>query len=213
MKVTIFSSLPEFFSVTNLSIMGRSLREKIWSLNIIDIKQYGLGGYQRIDDTPYGGGSGMILRPDVIEKSIESNFPASKPRIILTSPRGKKFDQKMAFELSKEDNFAIFCNRFEGVDQRAIQYYNLEEISIGDYILFGGEVAAIVILESIVRLIPNVINSHDNEDSFCGKLENMLEYDHYTKPAIWNELTVPEVLRSGNHTEINKWKLTNAKKI
>ncbi len=209
MKINVFSALPEFFDVTNLSILGRSLKASLWSLNIIDLKQYGIGEYKKIDDTPYGGGGGMILRSDVIGNAIEQNIKP-KSRVLLTSPRGKKFDQKMATELAKQPNFSIICNRFEGVDQRAIDYYNLEEVSIGDYIVFGGEVVSIVIIESVVRLLPDVIPNHNNEDSFCGELENMLEYDYYTKPAIWQNLAVPSILSGGNHAEIKKWRFMNA---
>ncbi len=213
MKITVFSSLPEFFDVANLSIMGRSLKSGLWDLNIVNIRDYGIGGYKQIDDTTYGGGSGMILRADVLGDCLEKNIDfKKKPRILLTSPRGKKFTQKIATELANGDDFYIVNNRFEAIDQRAIEYYNLEEISIGDYILFGGEVASIVIMESVIRLIPGVIESHDNEDSFCGELENMMEYDHYTKPAIWNNLEVPEILRNGNHAEIKKWRFNNSQR-
>ena len=212
MKITVFTPLPDFFDVAKLSIMGRSLQAGLWSFDAINFKDYGLGGYKQTDDTTYGGGSGMILRADVLGSTLEHNIDFStKPRILLTSPRGKKFNQKIAQDLAQGGDFYIVSNRFEGIDQRAIDYYNLEEISIGDYVLFGGDVAAMVIMESVIRLIPGVIDSHDNEDSFCGELENKLEYDHYTKPSIWKNLEVPAVLQNGNHAEIKKWRMNNAK--
>ena len=214
MKIKIFTSLPEFFDVADLSILGRSLKSGLWSLELINIKEYGITGYKQIDDTPYGGGAGMILRADVIGQAIEKNIDFDKkPKVVLTSPRGAKFDQKMAEKFAKLDELHIICSRFEGVDQRVIDFYNLEEVSIGDYVLFGGEVAALTMIEAIVRLIPGVIPSHDSEDSFCGVLEGKLEYDHYTRPAIWKDMSVPEVLTSGNHAEIKKWRLNNAKHV
>lgn len=214
MRITVFSIFPEFFDCTaKMPILGRALDQGIWTFHAVDIRHYGIGKYKRVDDVTYGGGSGMILRPDVLSTCIDDHIGNKNQRILLTSPRGKLYNQQMAEQLSQsQQDLYIVCNRFEGVDQRIIQQYNMEEVSIGDYILMGGETAALAIIESIVRLLPGTFETDAGikEDSFSESLQHMIEYDHYTQPAIWQQLSVPDVLKSGNHAKIAQWRHENA---
>ncbi len=211
MLIRIFTSYPEYFIDTlNVSILGSSKKSGLWSCEIIDIREYGIGKHKKIDDTIYGGGQGLLMRADVLSNAIEDRIPDFKNKLILlTSPRGLSFKQKHAEYLSSIDEINIIANRFEGVDQRFIDYYNIKEVSIGDYVLFGGEVAVLVMIEAIVRLINGVIEIDGKKNESFGKYE--IEHDHYTKPAIWKNLNVPEVLTLGNHANIEKWKIENAK--
>jgi tRNA (guanine37-N1)-methyltransferase len=216
--IRIFSSLPEYINgVVPLSILGRAQHEGLINIQVVDIKQYGLGNHRQIDDTTYGGGAGMVMRADVLGKCLEANInfnQPSPPNIILTSPRGRPFNQNMATQLSQLHEINIVCNRFEAIDQRAIGYYNMQEVSIGNYILLGGEVASLVMLEAICRLQSGVIKNNEacTEESFSSTMEYEIEYDHYTKPAMWNNLSVPTDLQSGNHQAIKQWR-TNSSRV
>ena len=221
MIIKILTSAPEFYSnIKDLPILGRSLKNSIWSLEIVDIRNYGIGKHKKIDDYSYGGG-GMIMKPDVISDCIEDNIEIKNlinnpsKLFICTSPRGSIFNQNYAREIaSKVKELYILCNRFEGIDQRVIEYYNIKEVSIGDYILMGGEIASMAIIEAVTRLIRNVISKEESleEESFSNKYEDLLEYDHFTKPRSWNNLEVPTILTSGNHKQIEMWRKENSEK-
>ena len=199
------------------SIIGRALDEGHWKLDALNLRDFGVGKHSQVDDTPYGGGAGMVMKPDVVGAAIEQaqrDMPTA--RTVMMSPRGTPLTAQKALELSGE-SLIVLCGRFEGVDQRVLDHYGVEEISIGDYVLAGGELPAMVMLEAIVRLIPGVLGEHDSidEESF-GFHENyagLLEYPHYTKPPLWKGLEVPEVLRSGHHGEIERWRMAEAEEI
>lgn len=205
MKINIITCLPNYFDSTICSILKRSMDAGLWSLNIINIKDYGIGRHKKIDDKSYGGGCGLILRPDVLSDCIEKNN-LHKTEIFLTSPRGKTFTQTMAKKLSNKQEITIITNRFEGVDQRVIDYYNMNQVSIGKFILLGGEAAAATIIEATIRLIDGVILNPEatKEETFSSS--NFIEHDHYTKPDIWKNIIVPSVLKSGNHKEIHNFR-------
>jgi tRNA (guanine37-N1)-methyltransferase len=185
------------------SLAGKALAEQKWSLKTTDIRDFGLGRHRSVDDTPFGGGAGMVLRPDVLDAAIAS-VADDRPLIVLT-PRGTPLTQSRVRELADGPGVILLCGRFEGIDQRVIEARAAEEISIGDYILSGGELAALVLLDSVVRLLPGVMGAAESaeEESFSSPL---LEYPHYTRPALWADRAVPEVLTSGNHAAIARWR-------
>ena len=211
-KARVFTLYPEIFpGPLNKGLYGKALEKKLWQLDIINIRNSAQDKHQTVDDTPFGGGSGMLLKPDVLGKSLDSNIKKDE-KIFYLSPKGKKFDQKIAKNLSEEKVINLICGHFEGVDQRILDTRNIEEISIGDYILSGGESAAFVVIDSILRLIPGVIGNEKSksEESFE---KGLLEYPQYTKPQIWEEQSVPEVLLSGDHAKIKDWRLSQSKDI
>jgi len=204
LKVNVLTIFPELFpGFLGSSLTGRALEEKKVELNAINIRDYALDKHKSVDDTPCGGGAGMIMRPDVLDRAIDANH--SKGRIIYMSPRGKSLTQAKAKELSKEEELTIICGRFEGIDERIIEAYNIEEISIGDYILTGGEQAALIMLDAVIRLLPGVLGNEASieDESFEN---NLLEYPQYTRPIEWEGRTVPEVLLSGHHKNIEEWR-------
>ena len=212
LQARIFTLYPEIFpGPLSKGLYGKALENNLWSLNIINIRDSALDKHKKVDDTPYGGGTGMLLKADVLAKSIDQNTKKGE-RIFYLSPKGRKFDQQLAQVLSKEKSFSLICGHFEGVDERVLMTRNIEEISIGDYILSGGETAAIVILDSILRLLPGVLG---NEKSSSDEtFENgLLEYPQFTKPQIWEEKSVPEVLLSGDHRKIKDWRLSQSEAI
>ena len=186
------------------------MHEGKWSLDTVNIRDYALDKYGSVDDTPCGGGAGMIMRADVLGQAIKAEYKGG--RIIYMSPRGKPLTQSKVRELSKEDTLTIVCGRFEGVDQRVLDAYEIEEISIGDYILTGGEQAAQIMLDAVVRLLPGVLgNSSSLEDE---SFENfLLEHDQYTRPVVWEGREVPEILLSGHHENIAKWRKAQSLEI
>ena len=211
LKAKILTIFPEMFpGFLGYSLTGRALKEGIWQLQTVNIRDYAFDKHGSVDDTPCGGGAGMIMRPDVLGEAIEHNHNGGK--IIYMSPKGKPLTQKKVHELSKEDNLTIICGRFEGIDERVIEEYNIEEISIGDYILTGGEQAAMIMLDAIVRLLPGVLgNSASTEnESFEG---NLLEYPQYTRPVEWKGRKVPDILMSGHHENVAKWQKEQALQI
>jgi tRNA (guanine37-N1)-methyltransferase len=211
-KAQVFTLYPEIFpGPLNKGLYGKALSKNIWDLNVINIRDAAEDKHKTVDDTPFGGGSGMLLKADVLAKSIDQNKKEGE-RIFYLSPKGKKFDQKIAQELSKEKSISLICGHFEGVDERLLATRNIEEISIGDFILSGGETAALVILDSILRLLPGVLGNENskNEESFENGL---LEYPQYTKPQIWEEKSVPDVLLSGDHSKIKDWRLSQSEAI
>jgi tRNA (guanine37-N1)-methyltransferase len=199
--LTIFPSM--FPGPLGDSLAGKALAANTWSLNVTDIRDFGLGKHRSVDDTPFGGGAGMVMRPDVLDAAIGSVADA-RPLIVLT-PRGAPLTQRRVRELSEGPGAIVLCGRFEGIDQRVIEARQAEEISIGDYILSGGEIAALVLLDSVIRLLPGVMGQSDSavEESFSTPL---LEYPHYTRPALWADRAVPETLTSGNHQAIASWR-------
>ncbi len=216
----IFTIFPEIFpGYLNYSIMGEALKKKLWNLEAINIRDYAKDNRKTVDDYPYGGGAGMVMKPDVLSSAIDANIGTKKQKIIYLSPRGAVFNQKKAIELSKESEISLICGRYEGIDQRVIDEYEMEEISIGDYILSGGELAAMVLIDAVLRNISQVVGDKNslNEESFGSgegsKYEKLLEYPHYTKPVIWRSREVPEILRSGHHQKINDWRLNKAKEL
>ena len=208
----IFTLYPEFFpGPLGKGLYGKALSEKIWKLDTINIRDYATDKHKTVDDTTYGGGSGMLIKPDVLANSLDSNINSNE-KIIYLSPKGKLFNQKLAKKLSKERTINLICGHFEGVDQRVIESRNIEEISIGDFILSGGESAAFVMLDSIIRLLPGVLGNEISveEESFENGL---LEYPQYTKPQICEKKTVPDVLLSGDHAKIKDWRLSQSEAI
>ena len=208
----IFTLYPEFFpGPLGKGLYGKALAEKIWKLETVNIRDYTNDKHKTVDDTTYGGGSGMLIKPDVLANSLDKNLK-SKERIIYLSPKGKLFNQKFAKELSKEKTVNIICGHFEGIDQRVIEARNIEELSIGDFVLSGGETAAFVMLDAIIRILPGVLGNEKSveDESFENGL---LEYPQYTKPQIWEEKTVPDVLLSGDHAKIKDWRLSQSEAI
>ncbi|MBU6339669.1 MAG: tRNA (guanosine(37)-N1)-methyltransferase TrmD [Rickettsiales bacterium] len=216
----ILTIFPELFpGPLAASITGAALQKKLWQIEAINIRNFAKDERGTVDDTPYGGGAGMVLKADVIFDAIENSIAQDdvdvrekKPKIIYLSPRGKTFTQKKAEELAKEKEIILLCGRYEGVDQRVLDEFEIEEISIGDYVLSGGEIAAYVLIDAILRNVPNVLGADESlsEESFSGEFENLLEYPHYTKPQEWRGRKVPEVLTQGHHKKIKEWRKEQA---
>ena len=208
----IFTLYPEYFpGYLNKGLFGKAMNEKIWNLETVNIRDYTFDKHKTVDDTPYGGGSGMIIKADVLAKSLDENIK-EKEKIIYLSPKGKLFDHKYAKELSTEKTLNLICGHFEGIDERIIQNRNIEEVSIGDFVLSGGEVATFVVLDAILRFIPGVLGNENStqDESFENGL---LEYPQYTKPQNWEDKSVPDVLLSGDHAKIKDWRLSQSEAI
>ena len=211
-QAQVFTLYPEIFpGPLSKGLYGKALSKNLWNLNIVNIRDAAEDKHKTVDDTPFGGGSGMLLKADVLAKSLDQN-KIEGGRIIYLSPKGKKFDQNYARELSNDKSVSFICGHFEGVDERVLSTRNIEEISIGDYILSGGETAAFVVIDSILRLLPGVLGNENSrvDESFENGL---LEYPQYTKPQIWEEKAVPEVLLSGDHSKIKDWRLSQSEAI
>ncbi|MBE6445025.1 MAG: tRNA (guanosine(37)-N1)-methyltransferase TrmD [Alphaproteobacteria bacterium] len=210
-KIKVLTIFPELFpGFLGASLTGRALEEGKWSIEIVNIRDFAFDKHGSVDDTPAGGGAGMVMRADVLDAALQQHYQGG--RLINMSPRGKPLTQNLVKELSEEDNLTIICSRFEGIDERVLEAYNAEDISIGDYILTGGEQAAQVMIDAIVRLLPDVLGNSDStsEESF----ENcLLEYPQYTKPAEWQGRKVPDVLLSGHHQKIKDWRLEQSKQV
>jgi tRNA (guanine37-N1)-methyltransferase len=193
------------------SIAGKALVNNLWSLNTINIRDFSNDKNGKVDDVPFGGGHGMVLKPEVLDRALKSVVNHNGPRIYL-SPRGRKFDQSFAKDLSKEKGVVFICGRYEGVDERFLTHNDIQEVSVGDYVLSGGEIGAQLIMDATIRLLPNVIGNSQGlvEESFEG---NLLEYPLYTQPRVWNGIEVPEVLLSGDHKKIEIWKIKMSEKI
>ncbi len=204
MRVKVLTIFPEMFpGFLGYSLTGKALHEGIWSIESINIRDYAFDKHGSVDDTPCGGGAGMIMRPDVLGAALKANYHGGK--LIYMSPRGRQLTQDYVKELSTAEDLTIICGRFEGIDQRILDAYNVEEVSIGDYILTGGEQAAQIMLDAVVRLLPGVLGNVDSlsEESFE---DNLLEHPQYTRPINWEGLEVPAVLLSGHHGNIAKWR-------
>ena len=211
-QAQVFTLYPDIFpGPLSKGLYGKAMSKNIWNLKVVNIRDAAEDRHQTVDDTPYGGGSGMLMKADVLAKSLDQNKNEGE-KILYLSPRGKKFDQNYAKELSKEKSVSIICGHFEGVDERVLSTRNIEEVSIGDFILSGGESAAFVVIDSILRLLPGVLG---NENSTLNEsFENgLLEYPQFTKPQIWEEKAVPEVLLSGDHNKIKHWRLSQSEAI
>ena len=211
-QAQVFTLYPEVFpGLLSKGLYGKALSKNLWKLNVVNIREAAEDKHKTVDDTPYGGGSGMLLKADVLAKSLDQNKNEGE-KIIYLSPKGKKFDQNYAKELSNEKSVSFICGHFEGVDERVLSTRNIEEISIGDYILSGGETAAFVIIDSVLRLLPGILGNENSkaDESFENGL---LEYPQYTKPQVWEEKSVPEVLLSGDHSKIKDWRLSQSEAI
>ena len=204
----IITLFPDAFpGVLGESLTGKALKNGLWQLETIDLRQFGEGKHRNVDDTPAGGGAGMVLRADVMGRAIElaqAGTPENWP-ILYLSPRGKPFNQAMAHEFSATPGLTLICGRFEGLDQRAIEHYGIQEVSLGDYVLTGGEIAAQALIDATVRLLPGVLGNEDSavDESFS---DGLLEHPQYTRPAVWKGRPIPEVLMSGHHGKIAKWR-------
>lgn len=213
-RATVLTLYPDMFpGALGLSLAGRALEQGVWSLDAVQIRDFATDRHRTVDDTPAGGGAGMVMRADVMARAIDRVAPAGDPRPkLLMSPRGRPLTQERVRELAAGPGAVIVCGRFEGVDQRIIDARNLEEVSIGDYILSGGEPAALVLLDAMVRLLPGVMGNEASgtEESFEGGL---LEHPHYTRPQVWEGRAIPEVLTSGNHAKIAAWRREQAENL
>ena len=208
----VFTLYPEIFpGPLAKGLFGKALENKLWEMRVVNIRDAATDKHKTVDDTPYGGGSGMLLKADVLANSLDQNKDDGE-RIFYLSPKGKKFDQNFAEELSKEKSISLICGHFEGVDERVLKTRGIEEISIGDYVLSGGETAAFVILDSILRLLPGVLGNKKSIDDESFQ-NGLLEYPQYTKPQIWEKKSVPEVLLSGDHNKIKDWRLSQSEVI
>ena len=220
MNITVFTIFPEIINdFCSKSLLGKALEKKLWNLKTVNIRDYSQDKHKKVDDTPYGGEQGLIMRPDVLGNAIDANCD-KKTKIIYLSPRGKIFNQEKIKELVKYNNLAFICGRYEGIDERVIEKYDIEEISIGDFVLMGGELPALIVIEGVIRCIDGVVGDKDSLkfDSFGGlennwMFNNLLEYPLYTKPQVWKNREVPEVLISGNHEKIKEWKIKKAEEI
>lgn len=205
MKIDVLTLFPNMFGpVTSESILGRAKDNGILDIHITNIRDYSLDKHKKTDDYPFGGGAGMVMTVDPVFNALKS-ISAEGKRIIYMSPRGRVLDQQLISELSQEENLVLLCGHYEGIDQRILDYWNMEEVSVGDYILTGGELPAMILIDAVARLVPDVLGSstsHDEESIYSG----LLEYPQYTKPREYEGLAVPEVLVSGNHKLIHLWK-------
>ena len=211
-KVRVFTLYPEMFPGPFASgLYQKALERKIWSLEVVNIRDYATDKHKTVDDTPFGGGSSMLIRADVVANSLDKNISNKSEPIIYLTPKGKKFDHIYAKKILGK-NINIICGHFKGVDQRLLETRNIEEVSVGDFILSGGEIGAFVLIDTIVRLIPGVIGNYNslNDETFE---RNLLEYPQYTKPQKWEEKEVPDVLLTGNHKKIKDWRLTRSEDI
>lgn len=213
-KATLLTLYPDMFpGPLGHSLSGRALEKDLWNLETRQIRDFATDKHRSVDDTPAGGGAGMVLRADILAKAIDAAASSEDPRPrILMSPRGLPFTQERAHELAAGPGAIIICGRFEGVDQRVIDGRDLEEVSIGDYILSGGEIGAITMLDAIIRLIPGVMGNMESADSESFET-GLLEHPHYTRPAEFEGRAIPEVLTSGNHKKIHDWRMAEAERL
>ena len=211
-QAQVFTLYPDVFpGPLSKGLYGKAMSKKLWNLKVVNIRDAAEDKHKTVDDTPYGGGSGMLLKADVLAKSLDQNRIEGE-KILYLSPKGKKFDQSYAKKLATAKSLSLICGHFEGVDERVLSTRNIEEISIGDYVLSGGETAAYVVIDSVLRLLPGVLGNDNSkiEETFENGL---LEYPQYTKPQIWEEKSVPDVLLSGDHSKIKDWRLSQSEAI
>ncbi|ATP39330.1 tRNA (guanosine(37)-N1)-methyltransferase TrmD [Solibacillus sp. R5-41] len=206
MKIHVLSLFPDMFNgVFGASILKKAQEKQAVELAVSDIREYSENKHKQVDDYPYGGGAGMVLKPEPMFKAVEAITEGRKPRVILLCPQGERFTQKKAEELAQEEDLVFLCGHYEGYDERIRQYLVTDEISIGDFVLTGGELPAMTVIDAVVRLLPGVLGQADShiQDSFSTGL---LEHPHYTRPADFRGMTVPETLLSGNHAKIDEWR-------
>ena len=211
-KARVFTLYPELFpGPLGSGLYKKALEKKLWSLEVVNIRDYATDKHKTVDDTPFGGGSGMLMRADVIANSLDKNISNKNEPIIYLSPKGKKFDQTYAKKILNK-NINIICGHFEGVDERLLETRNIKEVSIGDFVLSGGEIGAFLVIDTVVRLIPGVLGNSNSlaEETFE---RNLLEYPQYTKPQKWEKKEVPDVLLTGDHAKIKNWRLTQSEVI
>ena len=211
MKFTIMTLFPEMFEPVKQSIIGKAIEKNLVEINLINIRDFSLDKHKKVDDTPYGGGAGMVMMPDVVYRAYLSIKDRENAKVIYLSPKGKTLNQKKVENLSKEEHVILLCGHYEGIDQRVIDEIVDEEISIGDYVLTGGEIPAMVLVDSVSRYIAGVLKDESiKEESFSNGL---LEYPQYTRPEVFLDKKVPEVLLSGHHENIRKWREEQSLKI
>lgn len=208
MQFDVLTLFPEMFSILDESIIGRAKEKGLINVNLINIRDFSKNKHKKVDDTPYGGGAGMVIQPDVVydayKSVIKNNEKSERTRVIYMTPQGKKLDQQKVEELSKQEHLILLCGHYEGIDQRVLDTIVDEEISIGDYVLTGGEIPAMVLIDSVSRYVEGVLKDGSTaEESFS---QGLLEYPQYTRPEVFENQQVPEVLRSGNHQMIDKWR-------
>jgi tRNA (guanine37-N1)-methyltransferase len=217
-KARVITLFPDAFPGTlGLSLTGKALELGLWSLQTLDLRSFGEGRHRNVDETPAGGGAGMVLRADVVDRALRAaaeGTPADRQRwpVVYLSPRGTPFTQGMARRWAAGQGITLLCGRFEGVDQRVIDHHGMEEVSLGDFVLTGGEIAAQALIDATVRLIPRVLGNQDSteEESFS---EGLLEFPQYTKPPVWEGRVIPEVLLSGHHANITDWRRGMAERL
>lgn len=211
-QAVVLTIFPEMFpGPLGHSLAGRALEDGIWALETVDIRRFSRDKHRSVDDAPFGGGAGMVMRPDIVADAIEAAAAPAGP-VIYLSPRGRVLDQGRARELAAEPAVTLLCGRFEGIDARVVEAYEIEEISLGDFVLSGGEPAAIALLDACVRLLPGVVGEPASlaDESFE---RGLLEYPHYTRPQCWRDREVPEILMSGHHEKIRAWRDDQAEKV
>ena len=211
-EVKIFTLYPDMYpGPLNNGIYNKARENNLWDLKVINMRNYATDKHNSVDDTPFGGGNGMLIRPDVVASALDTNIKKDEI-VIYLSPKGKKFDQKIAKKFSRQKKLNFICGHFEGIDQRLLETRNIQEYSIGDFILSGGETASFVVLDSILRLLPGVLGNENSvkDESFENDL---LEYPQYTKPQNWEGKATPEVLLSGDHAKIKGWRLSQSEAI
>lgn len=211
MKINILTLYPEMFpGVLGYSLAGKALAEKKCELNVVNIRDFATDNYKSVDDTPFGGGAGMVMKPIVLDRALQAVYKTGP--LYYLSPRGEVFNQAVAHRFAVCEELTFLCGRFEGVDERIIEKWDIKEISIGDFVLSGGEPALLTMLDAVIRLLPNVMGNKDSslEESFENGL---LEYPQYTKPQNWEGREVPSVLLSGHHAKINAWRLAQSEQI
>lgn len=217
----VLTLYPEMFpGPLGVSLAGKALDKGLWNMDVIQIRDYALNKHHNVDDTPSGGGPGMVMRADVLGRAIDAAVDRQPESVegcdewplVYLSPRGRKLDQKMVKELASKKGITLLCGRFEGIDERVLEARNIQEISLGDFVLSGGEVAAMMLMDAVVRLIPGVIGEPETleEESFE---KGLLEYPHYTRPKVWEGRDIPEVLQSGHHGKIKEWRREQSEKL
>lgn len=214
-QARVITLFPEVFpGVLGASLTGKALQDGLWQLHTHDLRQHGIGKHRNVDDTPAGGGAGMVMRADVVSAAIDAAKARSAPDapVLFMSPRGQRFDQGMAHELAGSSGVIMLCGRFEGVDERVIEHYNMTEVSLGDFVMTGGEIAAQAMLDATVRLLPGVLgNAQSIEDESHAR--GLLEHPQYTRPALWEGREIPPVLTSGNHKAVAEWRSAQARAL
>jgi tRNA (guanine37-N1)-methyltransferase len=211
-RATVLTIFPDMFpGALGMSLAGKALAAGVWSLQTVDIRDFGIGIHRQVDDTPAGGGPGMVMKADVLARAIDSTGPDDRPRLLM-SPRGRPLTQQRVIDLAAGPGAVILCGRFEGVDERVIEARGLEEVSIGDYVLSGGEIAALVVLDACIRLLPGVMGKavSAQEESFA---QGLLEYPHFTRPQVFEGRPIPEILLSGDHAKIAAWRRSEAERL